>query len=200
MSGSARVRLLILCEDTRHRRFLEALCEQWGIGDHQRRIHVAPKGTGDAKQWIRQRYAHVKDGQVRLIRSNNFQTRLGLLVMIDGDDQGCDARKRELDDALANGGLLRRGEHDRIGIFVPTWSIETWLLWFWGDEDVDESDSYKEDGRAGGPQRAARFRAARNDRRNTEASAASAWMLPQAGEMDRLPSLADARRERDRLP
>jgi hypothetical protein len=200
VSGSARVRLVILCEDTRHRCFLEALCEQWGIGDHQRRIHVAPKGTGDAKQWIRQQYAHVKDGKVRLVRSNNFQPKLGLLVMIDGDDKGCDARKRELDDALADAGLPRRSEHDRIGIFVPTWSIETWLLWFWGDGDIDESDSYKADGRAGGPQRAARFRAACNDRRNTEASAAFGWKFPRAGEADRLPSLADARRERGRLP
>lgn len=200
MSGSARVQLVILCEDTRHRRFLEALCEEWGIGERQRRFHVAPKGTGDAKQWIRQQYADVKDGKARLVRSKNFQSSLGLLVMIDGDDKGGDARKRELDAALVAAGLSRRGEHERIGIFAPTWSIETWLLWLWGDGDVDESGSYKADGRSGGPERAARFRAACSDRRNTEISAAGAWYPPRTGETDRLPSLVDARRERGRLP
>lgn len=201
MSRGARVRLHLLCEGARDRRFLEALCDLWGIDAHQRNVVVVPPGTaGDAKNWIRKRYTDPEKGLVRLVLSKNFQAKLGLLVMIDGDNLGYEARKRWLDDGLEAAGRPRRGADDRIAVFSPSWSLETWLLWLWGEADVDELASFKEDGRTGGPERAARFRAACKEPQNTERSAANAWNTPRMETEARVPSLADARIERRRLP
>lgn len=50
-----------------------------------------------------------------------------LLVMIDGDNEGVERRKRLLDEMLRTHGEPLRGPVEPILVLVPTWSIETWL-------------------------------------------------------------------------
>lgn len=115
------MRVRILCEDRRTERFIRRLCASRGIRVVD--VDVAPKGKGDASVYVRSRYA----AHVRQRRSKSFQQNLGGLVVIDGDDKGVTMRKEELEQTLANAGLSGRSAEEPFAIFVPTWSIETWL-------------------------------------------------------------------------
>lgn len=79
-----------------------------------------------------------------------------------------------------------RRPDERIAILVPTWSIETWVLWL-GCEDVTEAKSLKN--RLPEPELIARAPAA-----------AEAWRSPKPNEAIQLRSLAAARAELRRLP
>jgi hypothetical protein len=137
---ASRKRLEVLCEDTAHRDFVLALCRR--LGWIPPRLSVAPKGAGDAKQWIRARYgAFVRTFRARM----NAQAHLVALVVIDGDDEGVVARKRQLDETLRSSDppLSTRSPTERLAILVPTWSIETWLMFLCGYVDVGETESKK---------------------------------------------------------
>ena len=120
MSGGFRVRLL--CEDHRSERFLVRLCEQHGIRVLE--VEVAPKGRGSAADWVRKRYPEA----VRKRRSKNFQAGLGLVVHIDGDNEGVVVRKAQLAAGLEEAGQAARAAEETVAVLVPTWCIETWLL------------------------------------------------------------------------
>ena len=45
-------------------------------------------------------------------------------------------------------GAERRGASEPIAIFVPTWSVETWLAHLCGTSEVDEATPMKDDGKA----------------------------------------------------
>jgi len=81
-----------------------------------------------------------------------------------------------------------RDAADRIAIWVPTWSIETWLLWLNGDHAIDESTSLKN--RVADDQQG----------RQLAKKAAEAWEPAHPEESESLPSLAAARIELLRLP
>jgi hypothetical protein len=107
-------------------------------------------------------------------------------VIVDGDNKGLRQRKRDL-----CGDPDRREDNDRIAIWVPTWSVETWILWLCqeqvGNQEVDEARSYK------GEIDPSSF----NDKVR---QAVEAWEPPRIDEATRLPSLDDGRRELERLP
>jgi hypothetical protein len=113
MARSQR-RVWILCEDRRTERFLRGLCKRYGI--HVADVEPAPSGRGAAEAWVRRHYATY----VRKRRSKNFQASLGLLVAIDGDKVGVEARLRELDTELRLADIERRGDTEPVAIFVPT--------------------------------------------------------------------------------
>lgn len=138
MARSQR-RVWILCEDRQTERFLRRLCERYGV---QATVRPAPSGLGAAEAWVRNNYAEY----VRKRRSKNFQTNLGLLIAIDGDNLGVTARLEQLDEQLDLEGIPRRGSDEPVAIFVPTWSIETWLAHLHGTEGIDETKSLKEHG------------------------------------------------------
>jgi hypothetical protein len=80
---------------------------------------------------------------VKLLRSKNFQ-RLGLVAIRDGDAVGLAGRKVELEEELDSHGLERRSPSERIATPVPTWSIETWLLFLNGHNVVETESLVKE--------------------------------------------------------
>jgi hypothetical protein len=82
---------------------------------------VSPQGKGAASAWVLANYAT----QVRKRRSKSFQANLGLLVVIDGDNVGLEARLEQLEDELAAASVKPRETNEPIAVFVPTWSIET---------------------------------------------------------------------------
>ena len=126
-------RVEVLCEDKKHEAFARRLLERMGVG--RRRVHVekAPSGKGAASRWVMDRYAEVR----RRARAKRHQLRLGFLVIVDGDSEGRDARFRE-----AHPPGNERSADERVALWIPTWSIETWVLWLNG-ADVDESTPLK---------------------------------------------------------
>ncbi len=106
-------------------------------------VLIAPSGKGAASAWVIQQYAR----GVAHRRSKNFQARLALLLVVDGDAYGVEARRRALEQQLADRRLEARHEHEPIAVFVPTWSIETWIAHLCGKPGVTESTGLKTDPR-----------------------------------------------------
>lgn len=138
--ASDRRRVLLLCEDRRTERFLRRLCKRYGVDVIDAK--PAPSGQGAASAWVRRKYAEY----VRKRRSKNFQANLGLLIAVDGDNLGVKARLRELEMELRIAEIEPRGDAEPVAIFVPTWSIETWLAHLHGAQGIDETRSLKDDG------------------------------------------------------
>lgn len=172
----------VLAEDRRTERFVRALLVDLGFNTRRFRFTTAPSGSGDAKAWVRAQYPN----EVRLLRQKNYQ-RLGLIAVRDGDNVGVERGKSDLDDALREAAIEKRGADQRISTPVPTWSIETWLLVLLGEEDVDESSSFKEqfEKRYGGKDEGRAIRSAAKEWRTASAPSA--------------PSLEDGREELQRL-
>ena len=183
MSRRRGVQVVILCEDKAHERFFRKLVQR--LGHRLIRVEVAPSGEGDASQWV---LAHVA-GEVRAHRSYANHLSSGLVVVVDGDDKGVARRKQSVDDTLHAAGLDRRGRGETILIAVPTWSIETWLLWLCGVRDLNEEESLKDRGKQ------------EEGKGVVSVSAAvEAWMAPpDPNEPTVVPSLSDGRLEMDRL-
>lgn len=173
------MRVEVICEDPAQRAFVAALLESLGVDRRRVRWDVAPGGQGAASAWVKRRYPALLE---RARRVHNHQGRLGFLVMIDGDDRGLGGRTQELD---AEARSTRRPD-ERVAILVPSWSIETWVLWL-GCDDVTETESLKK--RLPQPELIARAPAA-----------AMAWRSPKPNEAIQLRSLAAARAELRRLP
>lgn len=146
---------------------------------------VSPRGKGAASAWVLRNYAAL----VRKRRSKNFQANLGLLVVIDGDNVGVTARLEELDEQLDIAGLERRRPVESIAVFIPTWSVETWLAHLGGAEGVDESRALKDE---------SRLRALWGDGA-AEAVTIKAAVAAWHGSMPPLPSLVAAYTEAPRV-
>jgi hypothetical protein len=138
-----RWRLQLVCEDRLTERFVRRLCEEHGIELLRDGVHVAPSGKGAATAWVIDQYAH----QVSSRRSKNFQHRLALLFVVDGDSVGVDARLRALEQRLSEQRRPPRTADEPIAVFVPTWSVETWIAHLCGEPDVVESEPLKRDPR-----------------------------------------------------
>jgi hypothetical protein len=182
------VRAILLCEDQRHQSFAERLLRKLGIQPF--RVFVHP-GRASAEQWVREQYS----SQVKAHRSQaNHQKNLMLLVLTDGDRLGVTARKESLDKQLVGQGKPSRGPSERILCFVPTWSIETWLIWLCGAETefVPFGETTKLKGGT--------FDRLFDGEKISMKLAAENWTTARPDETKRLPSLADAREELRRAP
>lgn len=184
------LRGLVLAEDRRSERFFRHLLESLGHDKRNFRFETAPVGKGAAEAWVLKRYPE----EVQVIRSKNFQRTLCLLAIRDGDASGVLKRKQQMDEALKAAGKDPRVDGERIGLPVPTWSIENWLFQLLGEACVNEERqavgqnlTWKQafDQRYSGPEEASAIQAA-----------AKAWNSPRQGE---LPSLADGRVEISRI-
>jgi hypothetical protein len=127
--------------------------------------------------------------EVREVRRRARELR-ALVVVVDGDSKGPEARFAEMHETLAEAGLERLHERERIALCVPTRTVETWCLWLLGDHGVDEIGDYK-----------AKFTAQWERQRSLPKRAAEAWLRQPdlALEEARVPSLCDGRRALQRL-
>lgn len=175
---------MVLCEDVEQERFFRRLCSELKFLSRVRFV-LAPPGAGAAEQWVRSRYPQ----EVRAYRRQANHLTNGLLVVIDGDRPGVDGRKSQLDEALERDGQEIRRSEDRIAACVPTWSIETWLLWLCGADSVDEHTPYKRD---------PTFQRKREAKEVSPERAVEAWFSVQQRSSEP-PSLADGRAELARL-
>lgn len=179
----SRLRVLVYCEDREHEAFARAfLRSRFDIHGRRVRVDMAPAGKGAASDWVERQYP----GVVHLARAKKSQGKLGFLVIVDGDNVGVAGRKAALDGQVEGG----RDADARIAIWVPTWEIETWVLWLCGErvdgDEVDERRSYK-------------HHVPRNEFSTKAKRAAEAWDRGRANESQRIPSLTDAREELRRI-
>jgi hypothetical protein len=131
-----RVRVVLLCEDRDQERFFRRYCENKQL-DGSPRVKIAPNGSGSAEQWVRENFAK----ELKALRSYGKE-RVGLIVVVDGDTVGVNARKKQLDEAAKNGGVNTRTKTERVAICVPTRNIETWVYALCRDGDVTETADY----------------------------------------------------------
>lgn len=180
------VRLRIWCEDHAQERFARELFQtRFGVDRRRLTFMVAPHGKGAASRWvIRQNEDEVR----RQVRATRSQQGLGFLLMVDGDNVGW---RNRLETLVGNSGSREQG--DRLAVWAPTWSVETWVLYLCDEQldgrVIDESRSFKQTiAQRGGFTQDLLRRAAR------------AWDPPRATERNDVPSLAQAREELMRLP
>lgn len=135
------VRLILLCEDDEHRRFAHRVFLGLGVRRHELRFFVSPTGRGAADRWVRQRYPE----EVRAHRRRASSQSVGLLVVIDADQQTVEHRHRQLSNELTEAHLPVRSSNERIVIWVPKRHIETWIAYLSDQvsQAVNERDDYK---------------------------------------------------------
>lgn len=121
---------------------MRELLEKMGFDKRKFHFSPAPEGKGSAKSWVRKQYP----SQVKLLRRKNYQADLVLVAVRDGDEMGCEATKRDLDESLDEEGIPRRQSDEHIATPVPTWSIESWLLTLLGHDGIDESKGREKNG------------------------------------------------------
>ena len=122
------VQLVLLCEDRQHETFVRRFLRRSGWSTRRLRVEMAPPGQGAAEQFVRNRFPV----ELSSYRSKRHQVDQALIVVLDGDNQGVEARVDGLAQACQSKGISPRGQDERVAILVPTWRIETWLAYLDG--------------------------------------------------------------------
>ena len=133
---------MVLCEDKQQRVFIYRFLLKAGVESYEIiRIRNAPPAKGSGAGWVLDHYPD----EIDAARKHKFS----LVVMIDGDNQGVEARLNQLatrlnqrDRECRHRGFSPRTDADRVAVFVPTRNIETWLYFLDGGDNVDESATY----------------------------------------------------------
>lgn len=128
---SRRVQLVLLCEDKQHEAFARRFLNEMGWETRSMRVEKSPGGRGAGEQFVRKRFA------VELKAHRSRPVSQALVVLIDGDTDGVSARLQQLNQACREALVAERTGEDRVAIFIPTWNVETWLVYLDG-EDVTE--------------------------------------------------------------
>lgn len=116
-------RVVLLCEDRAHLDFLNALCIQLKL--EKVSTHVAPRGRGCAFDWVEKQFP----ARLRELVGKRYPD-VFLLVALDGDNEGRSGRLRRLRSACKNESVPELTHKDPVALLVPTWSIDTWLVFF----------------------------------------------------------------------
>jgi hypothetical protein len=127
------VQVVLICEDGEHERFARFALLELGFHRRELRFFLSPSGRGAAEQWVRQRYAE----EVRAHRRKAGYRQVGLVVVIDADEETVAGRERRLANELRHSKQQERKERERIAHWIPRRHIETWVA-FLRDQSVDE--------------------------------------------------------------
>ena len=131
---------IILCEDKLQdsaiRRFLK---KGWNIKERQIRNPGYPKDGrgGSGEKHVRDKYA----SELRAYRTRQAST--VLVVVIDADTKSVQDHHNELDTAARGNSIPARSNNESVIHVIPKHHIETWLAFLDGDENIDETISYK---------------------------------------------------------
>lgn len=139
MGKRRRIAFIVLCEDKQQQVFaLHFLRNFWGANIRDIRFCDLPDGKGSGEQFVRDSYLQ----EVRTHRSkSSYISSLRLIVMVDADRLSVEERQRQFDEALEAAGQEKRGDKERIAIFVPKRNIETCIHYLKG-ATVDEETAY----------------------------------------------------------
>lgn len=169
--------LVALFEDSAHESLLRHLLRRvYGLDQRKVRYRRCVDCVGVERALV---------GEVRNLRSKNYQMSRALLVVIDADHLGVDGRKRRLDELLTDAGLEPRNASERIAYVVPRLEAENWYIHFCcpGRRPVREDLDFKQD---------KDWRRLKEDLGAAARQLAKTWRSPVPGEP---PSIVDARRE-----
>ena len=152
------------------------------------RVYVEPRIQHGGFTFVFQR---APDCAARVRRFPNEA--VGLVIVVDGDVAGVQARSAGVDRALREAGREPLQADERIAVCVPTRNVETWQLWLLGRRDVDELTDYK-----------SAFQAIVRSNPMARRHAVDAWCTPMSQQLEeteraRLPSMAKGRAELARL-
>lgn len=131
-----KTRVVVLCEDKQQEVFARKYLEARNIERRKVTYNTCPGGKRAGEQYVRQEYTR----EVQELRRRQ-QENIALIVIIDADTGTVGNRLQQLDQQLNQAGLVRRGDHERIALFVPKRNIETWIAFARGDT-VNEEDGY----------------------------------------------------------
>ena len=129
MASSGMPQVVVLCEDRAQYHFVRKYLRLRGITRIVQR--TSPLGRGAGEQWVRRKYAE----EIRAYRSKASYLGIALAVMIDADLHRVNDRKRQLNTSPEMAECVQdpRTERERIAIFVPKRSVETWFAFLQGD-------------------------------------------------------------------
>ena len=132
---SRRVQIVLLCEDSQHEAFARRFLKLNGWNTRSLRVEKAPQGRGAGEQFVRERFP------TELSEQRRRQVAQALIVLVDGDAAGVEARLRALDESCRCKGVHVRSADEPVAVLVPTRSIETWFVYLDG-QTIDEEQSY----------------------------------------------------------
>jgi hypothetical protein len=133
--SSRSVRIIAICEDTQHEVFVRRFLKLSSVNRHDVRVRKCPRGSQDAKQWIRE----VLPGELASFRSYkalNPRSAGIVCVMTDADNRTV----RERINDVSAGCTPTPAANEDVCFIVPRWAVETWLKYLRG-EDFDEDAS-----------------------------------------------------------
>ena len=135
------MRAVLLCEDRAHLDLLRGICSRFGwqiVFEH-----VAPRGRGAASGWVLKQLP----GLLTEVRSGTC-TQIGLLVAVDGDNEGRSGRMAALAAICGEEGVAVLAGEDPVSLLVPTWSIDTWAVFFCKHRVISEDQKAKRTARS----------------------------------------------------
>jgi len=138
-----QVQIPVLCEDSAHESFALGYLGARRYSRHKIRILPYPAhGRGSGKEHVRNEYLREVCATRKYNRMNPAGT-YALLVMIDRDTDSQPDPYIDLDQRLTDADLDARGATERIAIFVPKRSVETWVYHLlYPRRKVEESSDY----------------------------------------------------------
>jgi hypothetical protein len=131
--------VVVLVEDDRHRTLVYRYLRRLGLAPRQIRTRVSPSGQGSAERWIRVTYS----SEVKEYRIRHAKAASALIVMTDADTHAVETRLKQLNEVLAEDGMLSADDTEQIVRLVPKRNVETWILCLNG-QSVDEATDYKD--------------------------------------------------------
>lgn len=140
MTQRKDVHVTILCEDIRTGHFARAYLDLRGFNPRKIRFKFSPKGKGAGEQFVREQLPN----QLKAQRSNGYESRL--LVITDADNKTVRERCNQLDGEIQTQGVSPIRSDESVAVFVPKWSIESWLLYGVGEnfqEDRTDKNSWE---------------------------------------------------------
>jgi hypothetical protein len=129
--------VVVLCEDDQHFHFARKYLKLRGVERFIKKTAIPGRGSG--AQFVIERYAN----ELQAYRSCAGYLNIALVVFLDEDRQGSQARLRSLENVLQQAGMECRKENEKVAIFIPARNIQTWFHYLVEQTDVDETTDYK---------------------------------------------------------
>lgn len=135
--SSRACRMVVLCEDRQHETFIYRLLKDLGVPRRRIKTITSPRGDGAADQFVQEQYAD----ELELHRRTAARMSVGLVIMIDADENTVQDRLHALNASLSDRNLRPRAPGESVCLLIPKRNIETWIRALFGDA-VNERDAY----------------------------------------------------------
>jgi hypothetical protein len=135
-----QVRIVILCEDTQQEVFVRYLLEEYNFNSRKIRAEKAPKGLGDAQQYVINNFPQ----ELQKYRSRSHDKNIALITVIDADELSCQEKKHRLVSKCKQLRIEPPMDNENVFIFLAKRNTETWLKYLENpEEQLSEAEDYK---------------------------------------------------------